>query len=294
MKTLSSCTICNSNEITLLKNFEKLYLVKCKQCSFVFDKRIPTQEELYEHYKVYSYSTLKPLPKETSKSYNKLLDEFEKYRKNGNILDISCGQGDFLIEAKKRNWNVYGTEFSKSAVDICLSRGINMYKGDLNKKIFQNISFDVVTSFEVIEHINTPQSFIEVSNYKLRNNGLLYCTTPNFDAILRFMEKDKFKIINYPEHISFFTKKSISILGDRYNLKKIKILTSGLDIGRFINILKNKKDIPYDRNIIKQNNENIRNLSGNNKFFGLLKYIINFCLNIFNKGDTLKIYWIKK
>jgi len=294
MKYHSDCTLCNSKEIVFFKNFEKLFLVQCKECGFIFDKRIPTNQELDEHYKVYSYTSLKPLSIATKKSYNKILDEFEKYRINSNILDISCGQGDFLIEAQKRNWNVYGTEFSKSAVDICISRGINMYQGDLTKNIFKDITFDIVTSFEVIEHINTPQNFISISKDKLRQNGLLYCTTPNFDALLRFIEKNKFKIIHYPEHISFFTKKSILILGNRYNLKTIKVFTSGLDIGRFINFFKNTKDVQNNIKAIKTNNENIRELSGNNNFVGLIKNIINFCLNIFNKGDTLKIYWIKK
>jgi len=264
-------------------------------CSFVFDKRIPSKEEFYEHYKVYAYSTLKPISKETVKSYNRLLDEFEKYRDTGNILDMGCGQGDFLVEAKKRDWNVYGTEYSQAAVQLCEARGITMNQGDLNKDIFPGVDFDVITSFEVIEHINTPQELMKVVDYKLKKDGLFYCTTPNFNALLRYLEKDKFKMIIYPEHISFYTKRSLKFLGEKYNLTVLKVITTGIDIGRFITAIKPKK---VSQNVVntqemRARNENIRDLVGSNRFMGMIKGIINFLLTIFAKGDTLKIYWVK-
>ena len=46
---------------------------------------------------------------------------------------MGCGQGDFLVEAQKRNWNVYGAEYSAFAIKLCESRGIEMHQGDLTK-----------------------------------------------------------------------------------------------------------------------------------------------------------------
>jgi len=291
------CPICNSAKIPFLKGFEKLYLVKCKICKFIFDKRIPSESELIEHYKVYAYSQLKPLSELTRLSYNKLLDEFEAYRQFGNILDIGCGQGDFLVEAKKRNWKVYGTEYSDAAVKLCKERDISMHQGELNQESFNGIDFDVITSFEVIEHINNPNEFMSEANYKLRKDGLFYCTTPNFNSILRSFEKSKFKMICYPEHISFYTKKSIKHLGKNYNLHSIKPQTTGIDIGRLKNVFKKDKQITNaheNRERFKQTNETIRNLASSNPVVGIVKNIINLLLSIIGKGDTLKVYWIKK
>lgn len=292
---LSRCPVCESESFEDLKGFKVVYLCKCKICNFVFDKRIPSKKELDEHYAVYAYSAMKTISKETIRSYNNLLDEFEKYRTIGNILDIGCGQGDFLAEAKKRHWNVYGTEYSQSAVELCTSRDIQMYEGGLDKNIFPEISFDVITSFEVIEHINTPHEMMAVVDRKLKKGGLFYCTTPNFNALLRYLEKDKFRMIVYPEHISFYTKKSFRFLGEKYNFKVLKVLTTGIDIGRFTTALKVKKEPINIENIQKKkaSNENIRDLAGSNRFIGMIKGIINFFLTLFGKGDTLKIYWIK-
>ena len=91
-----------------MKDYEKLYLFKCAKCNFVFDQRVPSSKELHDCYSIYSYSDLRPVSKETLNSFNKLLDYFEQYRDIGNILDLGCGQGDFLIEARKRivdNWS---------------------------------------------------------------------------------------------------------------------------------------------------------------------------------------------
>jgi len=291
------CPICSSDKIAFLNGFEKLYLVKCNTCSFIFDKRVPTEQELNEHYKVYAYSKLKPLPELTKVSYNKLLDSFEQYRKTGNILDIGCGQGDFLVEAKKRNWKVYGSEYSKAAVNLCINRNINMHQGQLTNKVFSGVDFDVITSFEVLEHLNNPNEFMSVAQNKLKSGGLFYCTTPNFNSILRNFEKDKFKMILYPEHISFYTKKSIENLGETHNFYSKKTMTTGIDLGRLKNVFKRDKqsnNAQDDMVKLKQTNETIRNLAGSNPLVGIIKNIINFLLSIVSKGDTLKVYWIKK
>ncbi len=295
MEYITSCFVCNSVYINDLKGFESVYLCKCNTCGLIFDKRIPTERELYEHYKIYAYTSLKPLSLQTRKSYHHLLDEFEIYRRYGNILDIGCGQGDFLVEAQKRGWNVYGTEFSQSAVSLCESRGIMMYQGELNDTIFKNISFDVITSFEVIEHINTPHKLMLIVDTKLRKEGLFYCTTPNFNALLRFFEKSQFKMIGYPEHISFYTKKSLVYLGNMYGFKVLKVLSTGIDIERLLSVFPKKKQVSSNSKVImKKSNENIRNLTGENYFFAMIKRFINWGLTFFNKGDTVKIYWIKK
>lgn len=287
------CLVCNSVTIPFLKGFEDLFLVQCSECKFVFDKRIPTLTELDDFYKMYSYSQLKPIPEQTKVSYNLLLDQFESYRKTGNILDVGCGQGDFLEEAKKRGWNVYGTEYSEAAIELCQQRGINMHKGELLERDLENVDFDVITSFEVIEHINNPNDFMQVAYRKLRNKGLFYCTTPNFNSILRCFEKENFKMIAYPEHISFYTKKSIKYLGVKHNFSALKVVTTGLDLGRIRSVFK-QKDRVLSMEQRKENTAKIQKLSNANAFMKFIKNAVNVFLTILGKGDTIKIFWIKK
>ena len=301
---LVECPICKNIDLSYLNGYQKLYLLKCSQCNFTFDQRVPTTNELSDHYNAYKYSHLRPITKETVISFNKLLDYFEQYRELGNMLDLSCGQGDFLAEAKKRNWNVYGSEYSEAATHLCRERGIKMHQGDLSTNIFNNIKFDVITSFEVIEHVNNPHTLMSLTNNKLRQKGIAYCTTPNFNSLLRYFEKDKFMMINFPEHLSYYTKASIRYLGRENNFKALTVKTTGIDIGRLIikpqstlrdenqTLSKDKETASY-RKRYESVSENARKMVGSNLAGSLMKVVINYFLNIFGLGDTLKVFWIK-
>ena len=152
------CPVCNSEKIiNSWRYYSENGLLRCRNCSFVFMEKIPTEDELNDFYSLYSYSAEAYLSPITIKSYNILLDEFEKYRKTSNLLDVGCGRGWFLEEAKKRGWKVFGTEYSDKAIEICSNKGIEMKKGELHSAEFKGVEFDIITSFEVIEHLSFPK-----------------------------------------------------------------------------------------------------------------------------------------
>ena len=173
-----------------------------------------------------------------------------------------------------------------------------MHKGELHKEIFRDLKFDVITSFEVIEHLNNPNDFVSVIHHKLHERGIAYCTTPNFNSLLRFFEKDRFKIIVYPVHISFFTKKSIRYLGELNKLNASKVETTGLDVGRIVEILKFNRRVKSDElnkhfHVNKEITEKIRIGANSNSLVRFIKNMINFLLSSFGVGDTLKVFWKK-
>src|ERR1041385_1712419 len=107
----TACTVCNSTNIYPIKGYEKAWLVKCRSCSFVFSKYIPSEQELNDYYSRYPY--FKIISPVTIKRFNSLLDLLEKYRSTNNILDVGCGEGFFLEQAMKRGWEAHGTEYAE-------------------------------------------------------------------------------------------------------------------------------------------------------------------------------------
>lgn len=292
-----ACIACNSKRITSHNEFQSKMLVICQECGLIFDKRIPTNKELFDHYAIYSYTQRKPVSPATQASFNDLLDRFEPFRKKNKILDIGCGQGDFLLAAKDRGWDVYGNEYSSSAVKLCTDKDICMQQGDFDVSFFGEEQFDIVTSFEVLEHTNKPHELINSVTTSLRIGGLFYLTTPNFNSSLKYIEGDGFSIICYPEHISFYTKKSIQVLLDQYPLKKIKIITTGINIYKFKNYIKEligntKSTVPISSLEARQADVSIRNHASRG-FGKFIKNSVNLVLNLFSIGDTLKIFYIK-
>lgn len=280
------CLICNFQGTEILKGYEKDYLVKCKSCGFVFCEKKPTEQELINHYNGYPRnSSISPI---TIKRYNELLDNFESYRKTNNIIDIGCGDGYFLEIAKQRGWNVYGTEFTDVAIQVCSEKEILMQKGVLNSSNYRSIEFDVVTSFEVIEHINNPKTEVISIKEILRNGGLFYFTTPNFNSISRLILKEQWICIEYPEHLSYYTSKTINHLLISNGLVKLKIETTGIHIN---NIIKS-----FGSNAGKSTGkieEDLRVKTETKLLFKILKKIINTILNVFKRGDSMKGWYVK-
>lgn len=282
------CLITGANDLYPLKGYEKNYLVKSKSSGFVFCSKIPTEEELFNHYNNYpiGYGADSAI---TTIRINEVLDEFEKFRKTNKMLDVGCGPGLFLIEAKKRGWEVYGTEFTDKQLNYLKDKGINTLKGKLTNDSFEDELFDVIISSEVIEHINNPIEEMQQFHRLLRKGGLVYITTPNFNAIERYLLKGDYEIIEYPEHLSYYTPTTIDLLLTNNGFKKLKITTTGISVARIKKSLKRK------------NNESTEHVSSDESIreqleFGYKRYIklfINGMLNLFGVGNSLKAWYVK-
>lgn len=285
----NKCIICSSDKLTHLKGYEKAHLCQCQSCGFVFSEKIPTTEELDNYYKNYGVNNyLSPL---TIKRYNELLDQFEPYRKTNRILDVGCGIGYFLEEAKKRGWQVYGTELSEESADICLQKGINIEKGILNIKNYKPEMFDVITSFEVIEHINNPKDELAIFNTILRVGGLVYVTTPNFNSLLRYRLKSAYNIITYPEHLCYYTPKTLSKAFKLSGFKKVKIQTTGISLTRLrISTGKSNQKIIS----AKSDDEKLRTRMDTKWYLKYAKIAINSSLTFTGRGDSLKGWFVKE
>lgn len=283
------CLICGSERLKHLKSYSEAHLVQCKSCNFVFSEFIPSEQELIEYYEGYGRNDyLSPI---TIKRYHELLDKFEPYKKTGRILDVGCGIGYFLEEAKKRGWEVYGTEYTQEAIDICEQKGINMQSGALNPSNYELESFDIITSFEVIEHINNPREELGYFNQLLRKGGLVYVTTPNFNSLLRYRLKSKYNVITYPEHLSYYTKNTLKNAFNLSGFQSKKILTTGISLTR----LRTSKGTSEQAFISESSDdEKFRNKIEEKSHLQILKNAVNWILSVFGIGDSLKGYFLKK
>jgi 2-polyprenyl-3-methyl-5-hydroxy-6-metoxy-1,4-benzoquinol methylase len=284
-----NCLICQSPNIALYGKYLHNGLLKCNDCGFLFAQQIPTIEELIAHYDGYGRNDfLSPI---TINRYNEILDSFEPYRKTNKLLDVGCGIGFFLEVAKQRGWDVYGTEYTDEAIKICKEKGFTMHKGSLDTDNYPIESFDIITSFEVMEHINNPVEEVNRFNKLLRKGGLFYFTTPNFNAIERIYLKEYYSVVSYPEHLSYYTKRTAKQLLENNGFKELKMTTTGFSIS-LINARKENDTVQY----VAENNadDKIRNLTESNPLASVGKGFVNACLNLLGIGNSLKGYFIKQ
>lgn len=285
--THSQCLICGSANLKTLPKYAKDHLVQCRQCSFVFSHRIPSTEELNAYYKNYGAGQHEAISPITIKRYHELLDQFERYRKHGNLLDVGCGSGHFLATAKERGWQVYGTEYPESLCEVCRKKGLTIHRGVLNPDNYPDILFDVITSFEVIEHINNPTEELSKFHQLLRTGGLFYCTTPNFNSLQRYQLGPEFNILAYPEHISYYTKNTLVKVARKTGFKLLKMQSTGFSFSRAKSKTLNREKVTGEGSP----DEIARQAIEGNAALRLAKSAVNSVLSATGTGITLKGYF---
>jgi ubiquinone/menaquinone biosynthesis C-methylase UbiE len=111
----------------------------------------------------------------------------------GRILDLGCGNGEFVDYAKSKGRDIYGIDIHP------LSKFI---KGDITRLPFKGNSFDSVYSNSVIDHLSNPEEFISEIKRVLKKSGRMYIS-------LNDVSTRKWKFFDDYTHKTPFTKKSI-------------------------------------------------------------------------------------
>jgi predicted SAM-dependent methyltransferase len=282
------CFVCQSRLLKELPRFNATGLVKCTNCGLVFSKWIPTEQFLMDFYNQYpEYQHWNSI---TSMRYRTLMDSFEKYRKTNNLLEVGSGEGFFLDEAKAKNWNVHGTEFIDRFIERCRERGISMERGMLDVSKYEPNSMDIIIWIEVIEHINNPIEELEKFNKLLRPGGIVYLTTPNFNSLSRLALKDKLNLIQYPNHLTYYTPSSLRYLFEHNGFRKINLVTTGVSPGRIFSIIKNSsKNGKMVMNAdTQQIDEPLRERIESSALLKIARDTTNNILTLTGTGDSLK------
>ena len=134
------------------------------------------------------------------------------------VLDVGCGRADFLLKAKTRlAASVTGIELNQSAAEFGRARGIDVRTDSLADHARTNRDiYDVVTSFQVLEHVVDPRAFVEACVEVLKPGGLLVYGVPNDDGFLRL---DKDAVLNGPpHHMGLWNRRSLTALGSIFPL----------------------------------------------------------------------------
>lgn len=178
------CMVCGARRpVKRLKPFEGT-LVKCEECGLVFKNPMPSDKTITDYYKK-NYSDIFDEKKIISYRQEIFLNFLKKARrysdKGRRLLDVGCGYGFFLNLAKDQGWEVYGAELSEDACQFARRKlGANIFCGGLKEASFPSDYFNIVTLWNVLDHMTEPrQQLLEIRRI-LKNDGLLFLRLPNF------------------------------------------------------------------------------------------------------------------
>lgn len=106
----------------------------------------------------------------------------EKPRPGQKLLDVGCGNGDYLVVAAEAGWKVKGVEPDHKALEVARSRGLEVVQGSLDEIAQTGELFDVITMSHVIEHVHDPVNFVKLAYQCLKPGGTLFIDTPNIES----------------------------------------------------------------------------------------------------------------
>ena len=223
MENHSQCKVCNSIKLKEFKH-KKVNYKECENCGFIFLKDYPDlniyQQKFESDFVVNPNENIKNefrriyrLPKQLF-----LLKKIKKYmRAPASILDVGCGRGYFLDEARRHGYEIDGIEYSSSALYYCSKIGINIHK---NINTLEK-NYDIILIHNTLS--KTPNPIETISRYYnlLNPNGIIILTVP-------FRSKNVQQLFDIPkerfftqEYLQQFSNRSLEIL---LNQTKLKIL----------------------------------------------------------------------
>lgn len=122
------------------------------------------------------------------------------------VLDVGCGAGAFLTQAREAGWDASGVDFDPLAVEGARKRGLNVTLGGIEAVADQKSAFDAVTMSHVIEHVYDPVGTLRTVHDLLRPGGTFYVETPNMDALGHVIYGPHWRGLEVPRHLTLFTR----------------------------------------------------------------------------------------
>jgi 2-polyprenyl-3-methyl-5-hydroxy-6-metoxy-1,4-benzoquinol methylase len=216
------CNLCGSMDRHPYCPENGLGLVECQNCGFVFVSPRPDPEELYALYGetyfhndesgVVGYTNYIHDEANIRQTAQRRLRHLEKYMQSGKLLDVGCATGFFLDEARQRGWDVVGLDVSSFGVEYARQHfGLTAHHTTLTDSEFPAASFDMLTMWDVIEHVPDPKAYVHQAAELLRSGGVISLATPDIDSIPARLAGKRwvgFKLSE--EHVYYFSVKTLS------------------------------------------------------------------------------------
>jgi len=215
----SRCPLCGSTRI------EKLFrnALKCSECKLIFINISEVDlEKIYDSSyfkgKVYrDYMKEAPIRLKIFREKLRLLQEY--LPDGGKLLDVGAAAGFFLEVVKELGYETYGVEISEYASSFARSQfRHNVITGDFLKIDFPEDYFDVVTTWDVLEHFVNPFEALKKSYKILKSNGVLIVETLNTDSLLFKILGDKWPLFRIPYHLYYFNKRNLTLALEKFRL----------------------------------------------------------------------------
>lgn len=133
----------------------------------------------------------------------------------GPLLDVGCGNGEFLAVAAEQGYDCLGVDVSADGVAIARGKGLRAEAVDFLTHPFPD-RYRIITMWDVMEHLQQPQAFVLRAGELLATDGVLVLKIPAFGGlnfgVLKLFPARATVLLGAPDHVQYFTRQSVSRL----------------------------------------------------------------------------------
>lgn len=223
IKRLKSCRVCNApleepplltyrhmprsaQEFPDLSELDKdngidLVLLQCSSCGLVLLDAEPVP---YYRDVIRAAAFSPEMANFRKEQFDRFLSNYGLKRKK--ILEVGCGRGEYLQILKDAGANAYGLENNADAVEECLSKGLNVQRGFIDRPSYklQQAPFDAFMILNFLEHLPSPVETLRGIASNLAKDALGLVEVPNLDMII---QKGLFAEF-ISDHLLYFVKET--------------------------------------------------------------------------------------
>lgn len=223
---LTACPLCGSEHVEAVFTEPPYTVLRCRQCGLGFVSPRLDERGLVELYADDSYWR-SGAPKERG-YHDYRADEplyLKTFRKRlnyalaagpsvGRALDVGCAAGFCMAALRERGFDVYGVEVSEAIGSHARDHfgfGDAVHFGTLDSAPFAENSFDLITMWDVVEHVPDPRALLAKARVLLKPGGLLVLETQDIDSRFARLLGPRWHHYKHAEHIYHFTP---SVIGE--------------------------------------------------------------------------------
>ncbi|MCI0395881.1 MAG: class I SAM-dependent methyltransferase [Chloroflexi bacterium] len=161
------------------------------------------------------------------KNAKRRLALLQKYQPQGRLLDVGCGQGNFLSIANHLYQGI-GVDISEYAVRHGREAlGLDLRSGDFLTMDFAGTTFELITMWDFIAHVLNPCAYLEKAYDLLSPNGFLVLTTGDIGSVSARLSGKRWHLMIPPKHLHFFSTATIRQALERSGFRNIVIMWPG-------------------------------------------------------------------
>jgi len=203
------CAVCDGRDATLVARENNLAITRCAGCGYVFVNPRPCMADLKDFYEEY-YPDQDGLPEswggEMSTIFASIYRQVSAQRDTGRILDIGSSYGHFLSQFDASRWEATGVDPSSNAIGYCREHypHITAHAANFEDLDLAPGSFDVITSFYVLEHVFDPRAMMQRIHGLLASEGLAIIRIPYTRPFFPFAKLLRRPLMYAPMHLNDF------------------------------------------------------------------------------------------